>query len=1014
MVSGEEYTIDNSPFITQGHYYVVSVGGTTTLNGVSNWSVGDWVIAGANNQWTKLDHSQVDGTGTTGNLTKWSATQVIADSIVSESGSAITVDGSLSTNTNLSSTGDFAVNTDKFTVAAASGNTAFVGDLAINTNKFTVNATSGDTSIAGDVSLPDDKKLILGTGNDLQIYHDSNNSFIKDAGTGDLVILSNTISINNAANSENIAKFIENGAVELYYDNSKKFETTNTGVTVTGGISLSGDISASTGDLALLSSSGEYILYGATNGQTNLYHNGVKKFETTSTGIEVSGTASTFAGSVGINTAPQFNRELLVKGEISALAQDSGDNQLLFAASSTQTNISATYGSSGSYVPMQFETGGGVRLTIDSSGVATFAGRVVVDNLYSSTFVEAATLVYTSNGSEGAPSYTFSTDPNTGIYRPSADTICFSTGGSERMRISSNGRTLITVASGNTIQDSTLQLKATGSSDNAGIMFVNSGNTSSFNDIAGIASFVDSGSAKGNLQFWTRNSDGDNSDVAPRLTIDSSGTVQVRNDLPRLQLYNTDTSLVLDQVIGTIDFYKSDASGSGVGVSSSIQVRSNSSIGANSYMAFHTDGGSGLQNQEKMRIDSSGALLVGGTDSPSTSWKGTGVFGQQGTNKVIIGYLSAFSENIVGGHNSALDAWDSLTLAATDFKFRTGSGATDTSMVIDSSGNVGINETNPAVPLHISRDSASGENIALLLDNNNTTAGNEIGILFRSMAGSTNTDFEIFGKANGANDMDLVFQSDGSAERMRITSGGQVNIYPVNDTSEAFRVFRGTGAFASQSISIDAKGGDANIRMIATDTARSTIFYRSSDGGGNYAESMRITSDGTFLVNQTTPSTTADGFGVHPTGSGGGNLVSCYNGTGNTALIIGHGAYDGALVDFRRGSTQVGTISVSTSATQYNTSSDYRLKEDLQDFAGLDMVSKIPVYDFKWKTDESRSYGVMAHELQEVLPNAVTGDKDEEEMQSVDYSKIVPLLVKSIQELTAKVEKLEGECKCKN
>jgi hypothetical protein len=153
MLSGEDYTIDNSPFITQGHYYVVSVGGTTTLNGVSNWSVGDWVIAGANNQWTKLDHSQVDGTGTTGNLTKWSATQVIADSIVSESGSAITVDGSLLTNTNLSSTGDFAVNTDKFTVAASSGNTAFTGDLAINTNKFTVNATTGNTLVAGTLDV---------------------------------------------------------------------------------------------------------------------------------------------------------------------------------------------------------------------------------------------------------------------------------------------------------------------------------------------------------------------------------------------------------------------------------------------------------------------------------------------------------------------------------------------------------------------------------------------------------------------------------------------------------------------------------------------------------------------------------------------------------------------------------------------------------------------------------------------------------------------------------------------
>ena len=116
----------------------------------------------------------------------------------------------------------------------------------------------------------------------------------------------------------------------------------------------------------------------------------------------------------------------------------------------------------------------------------------------------------------------------------------------------------------------------------------------------------------------------------------------------------------------------------------------------------------------------------------------------------------------------------------------------------------------------------------------------------------------------------------------------------------------------------------------------------------------------------------------------------------------------------------VGNITISGSSTNYVTSSDYRLKEDLQDFAGLDMVSKIPVYDFKWKTDESRSYGVMAHELQEVLPDAVSGNKDainEDESinpQGVDYSKIVPLLVKSIQELKAEVDKLKQECKCKN
>jgi len=105
----------------------------------------------------------------------------------------------------------------------------------------------------------------------------------------------------------------------------------------------------------------------------------------------------------------------------------------------------------------------------------------------------------------------------------------------------------------------------------------------------------------------------------------------------------------------------------------------------------------------------------------------------------------------------------------------------------------------------------------------------------------------------------------------------------------------------------------------------------------------------------------------------------------------------------------VGTIKTTGSATQFNTSSDYRLKEDLKDFDGLDKVSKIPVYDFKWKVDDSRSYGVMAHELQEVVPDAVSGEKDAEEMQGVDYSKIVPLLIKSIQELEAKVKELKSK-----
>jgi hypothetical protein len=100
-----------------------------------------------------------------------------------------------------------------------------------------------------------------------------------------------------------------------------------------------------------------------------------------------------------------------------------------------------------------------------------------------------------------------------------------------------------------------------------------------------------------------------------------------------------------------------------------------------------------------------------------------------------------------------------------------------------------------------------------------------------------------------------------------------------------------------------------------------------------------------------------------------------------------------------------------TDATLYNTTSDYRLKEDFKQINGLDKISKIKVYDFKWKGLEDRMDGVIAHELQEIMPYAVSGQKDGENMQAVDYSKIVPILVKAIQEQQAQIEDLKAKIK---
>ena len=117
---------------------------------------------------------------------------------------------------------------------------------------------------------------------------------------------------------------------------------------------------------------------------------------------------------------------------------------------------------------------------------------------------------------------------------------------------------------------------------------------------------------------------------------------------------------------------------------------------------------------------------------------------------------------------------------------------------------------------------------------------------------------------------------------------------------------------------------------------------------------------------------------------------------------------------YRQSGSSIGSISYNGTITSYNSTSDYRLKEDLKDYNALSIISKLKTYDFKWKEAQVRDYGMMAHELQEVLPSYVIGQKDEIDKdgnikaQGVDYSKIVPILVKAIQELSAELNDLKA------
>ncbi|MFZ3233499.1 MAG: tail fiber domain-containing protein [Patescibacteria group bacterium] len=173
-----------------------------------------------------------------------------------------------------------------------------------------------------------------------------------------------------------------------------------------------------------------------------------------------------------------------------------------------------------------------------------------------------------------------------------------------------------------------------------------------------------------------------------------------------------------------------------------------------------------------------------------------------------------------------------------------------------------------------------------------------------------------------------------------------------------------------------------------------------------YTSSYPFTAQGwgnfNLLVNGTT---NKNGVGIDATG-GGASAVPLVLRTPSTTLE-----------SFYYNTTGVGNITTNGSSTSYNTTSDYRLKENVVDLTGaLDRISKLGVHRFDYKTNPERTVdGFLAHELQTVVPEAVTGTKDAVDengkpvYQQVDYSKVVPLLSAGIKELKAEVDLRNAE-----
>ena len=129
-------------------------------------------------------------------------------------------------------TGDINIDDISIGDLNVSGISTFVGNVIIGTG-----ATVGFGSTA---FFKDHAKAIFGDDEDLKVYHDGSNSYISDTGTGGLIVGSNSLTIKNAALNETQAVFTENGSVELYHDNGKRFETNAIGVEVSGTLQSTG------------------------------------------------------------------------------------------------------------------------------------------------------------------------------------------------------------------------------------------------------------------------------------------------------------------------------------------------------------------------------------------------------------------------------------------------------------------------------------------------------------------------------------------------------------------------------------------------------------------------------------------------------------------------------------------------------------------------------------------------------------------------------------------------------
>ena len=729
----------------------------------------------------------------------------------------------------------------------ANGNTTGGTDIAIS---------SGD-----DITFADGSSAYFGDSNDLRIAHTGGNSKIQDSGTGSLVLDTNGASILlTKSDTEHLAKFITDGAVELYYNNSKKFETTSSGITVTGQISAD--------DLILLE--------GNTNPHLTI-HDITNETYTTLWSGDTEG-ALTFSHSK-LRIASTSND---FTGTDIASFEDSGQIQFNEYGSGTFTGT-ATYrlavDSSGDVIEIPIGDG-----AVDGSGTANYVTK------WSDTDTITNSIIY-DNG----------TNVGIGETNPSAN-----------LHISGSGDRSIAITSG-TSGASTLNLGDSADIDAGAIIYDNSNNSMQFKTNAAERMRITSGgdiNCNGRIKVEGSNTDqyyfeGTRSGVGVTYRLyDNSNNVY--HDSWTSQIFRLNQNggsggnlIITGGNVGisnTNPSYKLDVTGS---IKASVQGRfANGSASAPSY-SFDADSDIGMYRattntlgfstagSERMRIDSSGNVSIDRT-SPNVGGAPSGTDGRFNvyTDEGSSAWAQQMRHDSTTGNGLFVRAGASSSYYTAYFA---GYDESNVHFVVRGDGNVGIGETSPDFKLHV-KDTQTSDTakLQLRLEGN---SGNYYDLGRNYQTGF----FEIQGNQTGFNNIILGPDSgnvgigtspstklhiSGGDSAIRITptggndpridftdSGGTVRFYTGYDVSSGnFVVTSDESGFGSSNIMVMSDAGNVGIGTTITSvggsgTQTSTASPTRMLFNNNYSNGYTDASLKLYLFNS---GTTRHGFTSGP------------------------------------------------------------------------------------------------------------------------------------------------------